>query len=322
MSKTTKLVLIFSSILIVCLVGIGIIVGIYYNNGNYEDGLKNMFGKGIDVNETEIFDLDGVSNLNVDCVSGRIEVIESDEAKVTLDGSIWTTQSNDDFLKVTNNSGTIIAAFDTKTKPYGIFNSNVKMTVYLPKDSMLNLEITSSSGEVTVVGLDLSNVSINSTSGKTTVLDCTGENLSLDKSSGSTILTNADFKNIDINSTSGNIDVIDTAADITLISTSGDTTLEKVSGSVDIMSTSGRVNVSIDGMPKEITINSISGGVKLYLDSDAAFDLSTRATSGSIKTDFDITAKDFNKYIQGTVNGGGNQVEVTTTSGNINIIKK
>ena len=329
MSKTTKVVLIFSSILLLCLIGVGIIIGIYYGNDNRADGLKNIVGSGIEVDEVQMLDLDGASTLHVDCVTGRIDVIESDEAKVTLVGNIWTTEeiSNEDLLKVTKSEDVVTASYDIKTKPFSVFNSNVTMTVYLPAEYKLSLSIVSASGDITITGLGFDDLDINSTSGDTTITNCKGSSLKTDKSSGDTKVIYADFESINIYSTSGDVNVSDTAASITLRSSSGSTTLSKVSGPVDIKSTSGRVEVSVDGSaPGPLTIDSISGGVKLYLDSDAAFDVSAKAVSGTINTEFDITItglnQDFRESVDGIVNGGGNQVNITTTSGGIDLIEK
>ncbi len=327
MSKTTKLVLIFSSILLVCLIGIGIIFGVYYGNENVTDGFKNLFGKGIEVNESETLDLEDISMLHINCVSGDIDVVESDEAKITLVGNVWTTEDLNDFLKVTMDADTVIASFDTKTKPFGIFNANVVMTVYLPSEYILDLDIESASGNISVNSLEFNYLTIDSTSGNTEVMNCKGDSLRINKSSGDTKLGFADFESAYIDSTSGDIYVNDTAAKITLISISGDSTLDKITGPVDIKSTSGRVSVSVDGVSIEpLTIDSVSGGVKLYIDSEAAFDIAAKVVSGDINSDFDITVtgidQDLRKSVQGTVNGGGSQVYITTTSGDIDLIEK
>jgi DUF4097 and DUF4098 domain-containing protein YvlB len=327
MSKTTKIVLIFSSILLVCIIGIGIIFGVYYGNENVTDGFKNLFGKGIEVNESQMLDLEGISMLHINCVSGDIDVIESDEAKITLAGNVWSTEDLDDFLKVTMDDDTVIASFDTKTKPFGIFNADVVMTVYLPSEYILDVDIESASGDISINSLEFEDLNIDSTSGDTEIMNCKGDTMAIDKSSGDTKVAYADFESIRINSTSGDVNVNDTPANITLISISGDSNFDKVSGSLDIKSTSGRVEASVDGAsPEPITIDSISGSVKLYLDSDAAFDISAKVVSGDIDSDFDITFngmdQDLRKSIRGTVNGGGSQVDITTTSGGIDLIEK
>lgn len=327
MSKTAVIVIVFSSILLVCLIGIGIIVGIGYTNRGDDGSLANLFGSGIEVNESENLELDGVSKLVVDCVSGDIDVIKSEAAKVTLTGNIWTTEDMSDFLKVYKEGDTVTVKFDIKTKPFTITNSNIDMSVFLPEDSDLNVEIKSSSGDVKVSDLDFENLDIDSTSGRTTVSNCEGDELSIDKSSGDTNIEYAVFSALDIDSTSGDIEVTNTPADITLDSTSGDTNLSGITGLVDLRSTSGRVSLSIDGtQPEAVNINSISGDVKLYMDSGAQFELTAKATSGDINTDFEIMVKrtdnDFTKSLEGRSGEGGSIIAIRTTSGDIDLKEK
>lgn len=327
MSKTAVIVIVFSSILLVCIIGIGIAVGVSYANRG-EDGFEfaNLFGSGIEVNESEDLKLNDVSTLVVDCVSGDINIIESSEAKVTLIGNVRTTGKKSDFLKVYKENDTLTVKFDVQSKPFNITSTDIDMTVYLPKKSTLTVKVKSASGDVKVSDLGFEDLSVNSTSGRTTISNCEGNGLNLDKSSGDTNVENAAFSTLNIDSTSGDIDVINTPANIILDSTSGNTNLSGISGSVDLRSTSGRVSVSVDGKPEPINISSISGDVKLYMDSGSEFELSAKATSGDINTDFEITVKgtgnDFSKSIDGKSGNGGSLISIRTTSGDIDLIKK
>lgn len=329
MSKTAVLVIVISSILLVCLIGIGIIVGVEYNNRDEGESFNflNIFGGGTEVNESADLKLDDVSTLVVDCVSGDINVIESNEARVTLTGTIRSTNQESDFLKVYKDGDTLTVKFDAKIKPFGFMSTNIDMTVYIPKNSNLDVEVKSASGDVKVTDLDFKDLSVNSTSGSTTISNCEGNGLSLRKSSGDTNVNDAAFNSLYINSTSGDIEVVNTPADITLISTSGNTDLSGISGSIDLRSTSGRVTLSVDGTkPKAINVNSTSGDVRLHLDSGAEFELSAKATSGDINTDFEITVKgtgnNFSKTLDGKSGNGGNFISIRTTSGDIDLIKK
>lgn len=329
MSKTAIIVIVFSSILLVCLIGVGILVGVGYANsdGDGNFGFSDIFGSGIDINESEDLNLDDVSTLVVDCVSGDIDVIQSSKARVTLIGNIWPSQKESEYLKVYKDGDTLTVKFDAKSKPFGFMSTDIDMTVYLPSDSNLTVKVISASGDVEVSGLDFEDLSVNSTSGSTTVSNCKGNGLSLDKSSGDTNVENAEFKTLSIDSTSGDIEVVNTPADIILDSTSGNTDLSDISGSVDLRSTSGRVSVSVDGTnPEAININSTSGDVRVYMDSGAEFELSAKATSGNINTDFEITVKgtgnDFSKSIDGKSGNGGNFISIRTISGDIDLIKK
>ena len=67
-----------------------------------------------------------------------------------------------------------------------------------------------------------------------------------------------------------------------------------------------------------------SGTVTLTIPADSAFDLDAKTFSGSISSDFEITMRGriSKKRIQGSVNGGGAEVEIDTFSGSVRLKKK
>jgi len=94
-----------------------------------------------------------------------------------------------------------------------------------------------------------------------------------------------------------------------------------VRGSLEARAGSGEI--SADGEPRGgWIVHTGSGSVRLRLSTDAAFDLNARTSSGSISVNRPVTVQGIinRKEIHGRVRGGGPQVEVKTSSGNIEIL--
>jgi DUF4097 and DUF4098 domain-containing protein YvlB len=92
-------------------------------------------------------------------------------------------------------------------------------------------------------------------------------------------------------------------------------------GSLEARAGSGEITA--EGEPRAgWIVRTGSGSVRLRLDSDAAFDLNAHTSSGSISVNRPVTVQGVvnRREIRGRVRGGGPQVEVETSSGDIEIL--
>ena len=162
--------------------------------------------------------------------------------------------------------------------------------------------------------------------------------------SGNVILAGAK-KGAKCTTVSGNVEVSAVTGNVFLETVSGTVTATNVSGNVDAKTTSG--GIVLDGIKdaKDISaevlsgtvkytgdifsdgryhLKSHSGGVKMMIPANSAFDLEASTFSGSVDTDFDVTVsgKVSKKKLSGTVNGGGAEVTLKTFSGSITVKKK
>lgn len=327
MSNKTRVVIIFSSIALACLIGAGIVVGVFFNSNNDFPKFSNIFAHGIEIDESEQLDLEDIASLSVDCFSGMIDIVEADTASIELKGQVWTNKKQETYLDVYKKEGTLYIEYNVDNRQLLSFlNIDMRMTVYLPKENMLDLDIKSTSGDINIKDMQFGVVKILSTSGDTSIHDCAGMSLDIDKTSGDTDISNADFESINIACLSGDNTIKQTSASIAIRSTSGDIEIQEATGALLINSTSGKINAKFAGNDiKPIDIGLTSGDVKLYFDENAAFDLEAKGTSSNIKTDFEITVSgspNEKNALSGKCNGGGALVKIQTTSGNINVLKK
>jgi DUF4097 and DUF4098 domain-containing protein YvlB len=121
---------------------------------------------------------------------------------------------------------------------------------------------------------------------------------------------------------SGHIELQQSAPGFVRVKTgSGGIDARGVRGSLEARAGSGEITA--DGEPRGgWIVHTGSGSVRLRLSTDAAFDLNARTSSGSISVNRPVTVQGIinRKEIRGRVRGGGPQVEVQTSSGNIEIL--
>ena len=327
MSKNKKVVLIVSAIALVCIIGAGVVIGILFSRGSDFAEFNNIFGRNMEnINESAALNLDGASVLAIDCDSADIEFVDSDEAKVTIVGEILGVKDTDDVLSVYKEGG--VLHIDSKMEPmFFSISTGLDLTVYMPADSMMDLRIKCASGDILMDGMQFGDMNIKKTSGRASISECSAGDVLYDSTSGGTQMSGCDFDSLRIDSTSGNIDIADVTGTITIDSTSGSVDIHGAQDAIDVVSTSGGVSIDYNGTDvAPITVKVTSGGAKLYLDADAAFDLRAKVTSGNIDTNMDITVTgdlgDDDDYVNGSCNGGGNLVSITTTSGGIDIFSK
>lgn len=327
MSKTTKVVLIVTAVLVVCIIGAAVTFGIMYNGRGPLNWTGVFTSSAIDLDENADFSLDGVDRLSIENVSGRI-FVKTGEPHATLTGRIMTNTDQEEFLTVENEGGTLTVKSDIDTiSPYFI-SGDMILTVYLPEDMGLDTAVSSASASTEIGGVRFGSLAVYSASGSVDIADCAGSALKINVTSGGVQVGDLEFDNVDVYCTSGSVSVENVTGSVKAGSTSGTVRVSSVSGSVEIGNTSGSATVTqpqADIQP--IRIHNISGGIKVSLNQSAAFDLDVNTTSGGFGTDFDITVSGklsnsvVGEDISGKVNGGGPIVELSTVSGGISVNK-
>jgi hypothetical protein len=120
---------------------------------------------------------------------------------------------------------------------------------------------------------------------------------------------------------SGDVRVEQTAAgDVEVGTGSGTVELHGANGAVRVQTGGG--NIVAQGQPKgNWTLRTGSGDVDVQFPASAAYELSAHSGSGSIHTTAQLTTTGTisPRALHGTVHGGGSLVEVSTSSGSINI---
>lgn len=184
------------------------------------------------------------------------------------------------------------------------FSEKRKLKVYIPEDFNKKMEIHIGSGNLVF-------------SGESMELD----QLSLDLGSG-----NVDLKNIKVNEfvhdgSSGNVEIDRlTTKSGTFDLSSGNVEVKDYTGKLKTDVSSGRFNLEIAKLTDSVEIDVSSGNVNLDLPDNADFELNGEASSGKISNDFPLNIEEQDKdHIRGTHGSGKHKVDISVTSGNVNI---
>jgi DUF4097 and DUF4098 domain-containing protein YvlB len=141
----------------------------------------------------------------------------------------------------------------------------------------------------------------------------------------------------------GNILVEGVDGELDVNNTNGNVTLSNVSGSAVAHALNGRILVSFQRVnaQKPMAFSSLNGNIDLTFPADLKATLSLRTDNGEILSDFDVqlqataqqpTVEDgradggkyrvkFDKTLRGTINGGGQEIQIKNFNGNIYLRK-
>jgi DUF4097 and DUF4098 domain-containing protein YvlB len=126
-----------------------------------------------------------------------------------------------------------------------------------------------------------------------------------------------------VGTTNGAIKLDRLKGDITAETTNGAITGTGLSGRVKAGTTNGGIDMDLDAVGQGgVSLETTNGGVHLTIPRSTAADISARLANGSIRTaDLDVQSRGetSRRRLDGTINGGGERIDVETTNGSITI---
>ncbi len=98
-------------------------------------------------------------------------------------------------------------------------------------------------------------------------------------------------------------------------------TLDRVQGSVDIVNSNGSVNLTNATPLAPISITNTHGSVDIGLPAGAGFSLNAQTHNGDMENDFGLPTESLREMhtLRGNVSGGGPNVSITTTEGDVTV---
>jgi DUF4097 and DUF4098 domain-containing protein YvlB len=275
------------------------------------DSNNKVFGKGMsrknlirkNVNEEKLEDIKGIKTIDVETPFVDVNIIpeEREDIKIHYNGYLEATYIPE--LK-TKKSGDIlyIMAKGDNLNSSRVYSTDLKLNIYIPIAFKDNIEIVTSSGDINVSKLKLSNLKLAASSGDIGIHDLSVDNLSIETSSGEQIVKNVKSKNSNFLASSG---------DIEIYSFIGDT---------NVTTSSGEINMDYEKFNNSIDAAASSGDITIKLPSNSEFNLNANTSSGEIESSFPITVTGKQKNsLSGKVGNSVNAINITTSSGDISI---
>lgn len=285
----------------------------------------------------EYYPTDNINELSIDLVYENIEIkgIHGDEFLVEIESN-----NSKRIPKVSVENSKLVIETQKRTS---VFGNKCTVYLYIPNEFYSsNSNIKSTSGDVTIEDFETGSISMNTTSGdiEITSLDVQ-EDINIVSTSGDIDFLYGNAKVFSAKLTSGDIELKDfTAEEITCEITSGDIETEKLecdyfsfkttSGDIDcyntvcqyfdIRSTSGSVNIKLDNqLEADSSIITNSGAVKVTVPEEMEFQIKASSSSGKLEDNFNDNTYHPKHDFVSKYNGGGVEIQVETTSGNIEL---
>lgn len=258
------------------------------------------------IDESKTFDAEDVNKVHIDITSTDINIIPSADEEITvrLSGEVSTNRNRDIPSLVAYESGDElrIEIIRPKTIFIGVNIWRANLDIYIPEESIEVLEVDTTSSDINIRDLKVSEIDYNGVSG-----DFKGESLFAE--------------NIKFDATSGDVNLKDYTGDINIHTVSGDLVLEHGSqnDNIEVSTTSGDVSIEQEGV-SDMNIKTISGDIGIDLFENAEFYLKANTVSGDIDNKFPIrVTSSSRRSLEGTVGSNGEEIVVSTTSGDIRV---
>jgi hypothetical protein len=130
------------------------------------------------------------------------------------------------------------------------------------------------------------------------------------------------WANVEVSETNGEIRVRDVAGALKASATNGVIDAAGLSGAASASATNGRIVLAFDKVGDgEISGRTTNGALSLLLPPNAKTSLTATVTNGGISTDgLDLSVSEHSRHrLEGTTNGGGTPIHLSTTNGGISV---
>lgn len=309
--KLIKIMIIIWSFIAVILTAFLIFSVKNNNSGRYIFRISNKNELQSKVQKEESISLDNCKDINLNFPSNDIEIYKADDDKLRIIERSSLELKDSEKFTVSKDTNTININGGTSRINFFIFgfgSLGEKIQVYIPVSYDKNLQIKSSSGDV----------SFDSDMALDSIL-CT-------QSSGDfNIRSTITSKKFTLKTSSGDIDIENLlAASYQINSTSGYINIKTLSGSGDVAASSGDIKINYNDISYYANISASSGDINLSIPSSLSFEFNGKCSSGEINSNFDMNYKNKNgnEAIAKVGDGPYKKISVKTNSGDIDIYNK
>ena len=283
--------------------------------------------------------LDPGGKFTLDTVVGAVTVTPEPGAGA----HVLITAGNDDFEeKVTlafeelpGNEVRVTAKKKGSTSWFGSSFRQVKFEIQVP--SKTELVVSTSGGPISVSGME-GRAGLDTSGGSITVENHRGE-VAADTSGGAIRVKKIEGPatldtsggGIEVEDVSGAVKADTSGGPIRMARVDGDIDAETSGGGITIDEAGGRVTASTSGGGIEVSfgpgnskggsLETSGGGIRVKLDPGARLRIDASSSGGSVTCDLPVTVQGEvrNSRLRGTIGGGGESLEISTSGGGIRI---
>jgi len=255
-------------------------------------GGLNFGSENFNYYETHTFSVDNLSAIEIDWISGRVNVSTHDGDEVIVTEHSRRRLRERDRMNYDLSSGTLTLEFSAARIRFN------------PPSKMIEVQIPVSAME------NITSLSIDNVSGRVEISDVITDRLDVQTVSGRIEISNVTARTISLNTTSGRIETARTQAlSISSRTVSGRHNIFGEFETISASSTSGRIELASTIMPDTIDARTTSGRIEVTVPmTDTPVPVRYSVTSGRFRSDIPVIT-----------NSSSPQFTLTTTSGRINI---
>ncbi|WP_019029948.1 DUF4097 family beta strand repeat-containing protein [Colwellia piezophila] len=186
----------------------------------------------------------------------------------------------------------------------------------------MQVNIKKSGGNVSINGeLERSGFGFGSTSIRVTYKITLPENYNIDvNTSGGSIEIEDLTGKVDAHTSGGSISVEDVVGDVNIKTSGGSLDLDNIIGKINAHTSGGSIKLKLPTNPtKDTKVKTSGGSITAYLAKDVAVNLSAKTSGGRVSSEFAVNGKTSKRKIEGTINGGGPELVLKTSGGNVRV---
>jgi DUF4097 and DUF4098 domain-containing protein YvlB len=261
--------------------------------------------------------------LTFDADVGSVTVVGRDAHEVVVHADLQASESflSDFHISAEQTpSGVTISARRSHKDWFGWFNFNlgstrVQFTVEVPRDYRVHLQTAGGNLEVR----DLNASVRGATSGGGVLVQNVTGTVDLHSSGGSIDAQHLNGPS-NLSTSGGGIDVADSTGDLNLRTSGGSIHIRDDDGRVDAHTSGGNVSAELRAN-HGISLSTSGGNITVRLPQDTHATIDAETSGGRVSSDFPLstTQSTDSAHLQGAIGGGGAQIELHTSGGNIRL---
>ncbi|MBI5476935.1 MAG: hypothetical protein HY964_09405 [Ignavibacteriales bacterium] len=275
--------------------------------GYYSDGDKKY---------SQSYDVSGSGTLIVDSDIGNVTISSHDINKVTIE---VTANGSEKFLKKFSvesfqEGSTVKILGRVKQSHFQLFNSgwsDVLFDIKVPKNYNLNLNTAGGNIEIeNVTGI----IDGETSGGNIELVDLDGET-KMSTSGGNVKLRNSKGS-FNIETSGGNMYADNIIGSISFETSGGNIDVTNTDGKIRASTSGGNVDVALSDN-KGIDLSTSGGNIKVKVPKTISADVDAEASGGDVSCDLEFSGKIKDGRMKAKINGGGNQIKLETSGGDI-----
>lgn len=241
----------------------------------------------------------------VENFNGAVEIIGWDKDQVEINGSKYApTQGLLAEMKVEITASADSVRLRVLKPDHRRGNMGARITIQVPRKVELE-RIQSSNGSLKASNIE-GPVRMRTSNGSARVSNLTGA--------------------LELTTSNGSIEVRDLKGDGTLRTSNGRVTADGIRGGLNITTSNGTITAELVELRSSggMRFQSSNGSINLRLPSSANARLSASTSNSTVSTDFDLLGHGgeiSKRHMSGTLGSGGPSIDISTSNGNIKVLK-